>query len=84
MHCLDHIVLCIPLILLKSTIDARNEELAEIVPPMNDELYSTYIVNVLIGIGFAVALVLPPIQYGLAYLYFTKGQPWSRILNFEC
>jgi hypothetical protein len=81
MQCMEHIVLCTPLIMLKNAITVRNEKLEDMFPPLNDELYSTYIVNVLLGAGIALALVLPPIQYGLAQLYFKKGHPWSRILN---
>jgi hypothetical protein len=80
-HCLEHIVLCIPLMGLKWAIYKRNLTLQDMFPPLNDELYSTYIVNVLLGIGIGVALVLPTAQYGLAHLYFTRGHPWSRILN---
>jgi hypothetical protein len=67
--------------ILKSTIGDRNEQLKESFPPLNDELHSTYIVNVLIGSGIAVAVSIPPIQYGLFHLYLTKGHPWSRIHN---
>jgi hypothetical protein len=81
MHFLEHVSLCVPLILLKTSIDDRNKELAESFPPVKDELYSTYIVNILIGIGIGAAFLLPTLQYGLAHLYFTKGHPWSKILN---
>jgi hypothetical protein len=78
---IEHIILCVPLMILKSTIGDRNEQLKESFPPLNDELHSTYIVNVLIGSGIAVAVSIPPIQYGLFHLYLTKGHPWSRIHN---
>jgi hypothetical protein len=81
LHLIEHIVFCIPLIMLKSAITERNEKLHDLFPPLNDELYSTYVVNVLLGVGIVVAFILPPIQFGLAHLYFTKGHPWSRILN---
>jgi hypothetical protein len=80
-HFIEHVALCIPLILFKRRIDKRNEQLDELFPPLKDELYSTYIVNVLIGLGLASSFILPPIQYGLARLYFIKGHPWSRLLN---
>jgi hypothetical protein len=81
MHFIEHIVLSIPLIFFKKTIQERNKQLSDLFPPLNDELYSTFIVNMLLGVGIAVAFVLPPIQYGLARLYFVKGHPWSRLLN---
>jgi hypothetical protein len=81
MHLVEHVLLLIPLMLLKRAIAVRNELLTELFPPLNDELYSTYIVNVLIAVGLSVAFLLPPIQYGLAHLYFYKGHPWSRILK---
>jgi hypothetical protein len=80
-HFIEHIVLCIPLMLFKKIIDKRNEQLSDLFPPLNDELYSTLIVNLLFGIGITVAVVLPPIQYGLAHLYFVHGHSWSRLLN---
>jgi hypothetical protein len=81
MHFVEHMVLCIPLMLFKKAIDDRNEQLSRLFPPLNDELYSTLIVNLLLGIDIAVAVVLPPIQYGLAHLYFVYGHPWSNLLN---
>jgi uncharacterized membrane protein YecN with MAPEG domain len=81
MHFIEHILLCIPLMLFKRAIQKRNQQLSEFFPPVNDELYSTFIVNLLLGVGIAVSFVLPPIQYGLAHLYFVKGHPWSRLLN---
>jgi hypothetical protein len=81
MHFVEHMVLCIPLMLFKKAIDDRNEQLSRLFPPLNDELYSTLIVNLLLGIDIAVAVVLPPIQYSLAHLYFVYGHPWSNLLN---
>jgi inner membrane protein involved in colicin E2 resistance len=78
---MEHIVLCIPLMLLKRSIKERNNQLSDVLPPLNEELYSTFIVNLLLAIGITVTFVLPPIQYGLAHLYFVKGHPWSRLLN---
>jgi hypothetical protein len=80
-HLVEHVLLCIPLMMLKRAIADRNEKLSDLFPPLKDELYSTYIVNVLLAVGIVVAFVLPPLQYGLAHLYFVKGHPWSRILN---
>jgi hypothetical protein len=82
MHFVQHIIFCTPLMMQKMSISARNTELTDnLVMPLKNELYSTYIVDVLLAIGIAVAFVLPPIQYGLAHLYFVKGHPWSRVLN---
>jgi hypothetical protein len=50
MHFLEHVALYIPLILLKIAKDDRNEQLEDMLPAANDKLYSTYIVNGLIGI----------------------------------
>jgi hypothetical protein len=83
MHSFEHSVLCIPLILFQTSISERNEQLVKFFPPLDDEKYSTYMVNVLIGTGLAVAVVLPPIQYGLSRVYFTKGHPWSGLLNYK-
>jgi hypothetical protein len=81
MHFIEHIVMCVPLILFKRSIDERNHKLSDLFPPLNDELYSTFIVNLLLAIGITDVFVFPPIQYGLARLYFVKGHPWSRLLN---
>jgi hypothetical protein len=81
LHFVGHIMLCIPLMMLNCAISKRNAELAELFPPLKDELYSTFTVDVLLSVGVVVALALPPVQYGLAHLYFVKGHPWSRILN---
>jgi hypothetical protein len=82
MHLVQHTIFCIPLMIRKMSILARNTELTEnYVMPLKNELLSTYIVDILFATGIAVAFVLPPIQYGLAYLYFVKGHPWSRVLN---
>jgi hypothetical protein len=81
MNFIEHIVLCIPLTLFKSAIQERNMQLSKLFPPLNDELYSTFIVNLLLGVSITVLCVLPPLQYGLAHLYFVKGHPWSRLLN---
>jgi hypothetical protein len=80
MHFIEHIVLCIPLMRLKKAIDERNYKLTELFPPYNDELYSTFIVNLLLGIGITLAIVFPLLQYGLAHIYFVKGHTWSRLL----
>jgi hypothetical protein len=80
-HFIEHIVLCIPLMLLKLAIDNRNKELLDLFHPLDDELYSTFIVNLLLAIGITLAFVLPLIQYALARLYFVKGHPWSRLMN---
>jgi hypothetical protein len=73
MYCFEHAQFCVPLILFNSSIDARNEQLSELFPPLDDELYSTYIVIVLFGTVILAAFTLPPIQYGLAHKYFMIG-----------
>jgi hypothetical protein len=73
MHFFQHIVLCLPLMLLKGAIDERNEKLDVLFPPVDDEHYSTYVVNVLLAVGISLASILPLLQYSLARLYFTKG-----------
>jgi hypothetical protein len=83
LHFMEHIVICIPMMILKRAIKERNKQLSDLFPPLNDELYATLIVNLLLGIGIAVAVILPSMQYGLAHFYFLKAHPWSRLLNVK-
>jgi hypothetical protein len=79
---LHHFVLCVPLMMLKVAADRRNADLTDMFfHPLNDELYSIDIVNQLLIGGLSVTFVLPLVQCGVLYLYFTHGHLWSRILN---
>jgi hypothetical protein len=81
-HFIEHILFCIPLVMLKVAIDQRNKDLTIAgFYPQKDELYSTRMVNDLLIAGLLVSLLLPFVQCVLIFLYFTKGHPWSRILN---
>jgi hypothetical protein len=66
LHFVEYILLCILLMRLKKKIDKQNIKL------VNDELYSTDIVNVLICFGLAIVFI---IHYRLAHMYFTRGHP---------
>jgi hypothetical protein len=81
MHFVEHIVLCIPLMLMKSAIAKRESQLEDHFHPLGDELYSKYMVNILLTAGMLTSTVLPFFQCTLAYVYFRVGHPWSRILN---
>jgi hypothetical protein len=81
MHFVQHIVLCIPMMLMKATIAEREAQLSGHFTLLNDELHSTHRVNILLTAGLVTSAVLPFAQGALAYLYFTVGHPWSRILN---
>jgi hypothetical protein len=79
---IQHILFCVPLVLLKVAIHQRNKDLTTAgFHPLKDELFSTQMVNDLIIAGFSVSFLLPFAQSVLIFLYFTKGHPWSRILN---
>jgi hypothetical protein len=79
---IQHILLCVPLVLLKVKIDQRNKDLTVAgLYPLKDELFSTQMVNDLLIAGFSVSFLLPFVQCVLIFVYFTKGHPWSRILN---
>jgi uncharacterized membrane protein YciS (DUF1049 family) len=80
---LQHLVLCIPLIVLRLEIDQRNADLVNDFSLLNDELHSTHTANVLLSVGLSVSLALPFLQCGLLYLYFTMGHPWSCILKAQ-
>jgi hypothetical protein len=79
---MQHILLCVPLMLLKVAIDKRNEDLAAGgFYPLKDELYSSQNVNDLLIAGLSVSVISPLVQWSLIYIYFKVGHPWSRILN---
>jgi hypothetical protein len=77
LHCTEHVVLCIPLMLPKNSIAQRNVNLAYLFPTH----LAIYIVYVLTYSGIRLSLALPVLQYNLANIYFRKGHPWSRVLN---
>ena len=78
---LEHVIMLVPLVTLKIALDERNSKLEKDFPPLNDELFSTYITNCLIYGGFASFALVPFISYFLAYLYFVKWHAWSRVLR---
>jgi hypothetical protein len=65
LHFVKHAMLCVPLFLLKGAIDERNDNLKEIFPPLGDEMHSTQMVNVILGIAIGITFVLPALQFTL-------------------
>jgi hypothetical protein len=79
---IQHISFCVPLMLFKVAIDQRNVDLTDAgFYPLKDELLSNQRVNDLLIAGFSLSFLLPVVQCSFILLYFTKGHPWSRILN---
>ena len=78
---IEHLVLLMPIMVLKLAIDKRNDNLAQYFPQTVDEELSTLRVNSLFYGGLAGFTILPIISCGLAYAYFTRKHAWSRILN---
>ena len=78
---LEHVIMLLPLVTLKFALNERNAKLEKDFPPLNDELFSTYITNCLIYGGFAFFALMPFISYFLAYLYFVNWHAWSRVLR---
>ena len=78
---LEHLILMIPLMVLKVSIDERNDLLMKDFPPNADEQLSTEITSKLLTYGILGFTALPFVSFGLAYLYFKHGHAWSRILK---
>ena len=79
----EHVIMLVPMVVLKIALDERNALLEKDFPPIGDELLSTKITNCLICSGFAVFMILPVISYLLSYLYFIKWHAWSRVLRSQ-
>ena len=78
---LEHLILMVPLITLKVSIDERNSLLMRDFPPNADEELSTQITSSLLIYGLLEFASLPFVSFALVYLYFTRGHAWSRILR---
>ena len=78
---LEHLILMIPLITWKCTIDERNSFLLKDFPPTADEQLSTDITSSLVLYSLLGFSALPFISFTLAYIYFKWGHAWSRILR---
>ena len=77
----EHILLMVPLMVLKGAIDKRNTLLSKDFPLTSDELYSTQRVNLILFCGVLGFVLLPIVSLLLAYIYFRKFHLWSRILS---
>ena len=78
---IEHLLLMVPLMVLKGAIDQRNALLSKDFPPTSDELISTGRVDLLLFCGTLAFVVLPFLSLLLAYTYFRKWHLWSGILN---
>ena len=77
----EHMIMLVPLLALRLAIDRRNTHLATNFPVLDDEKYSTNVVNYLILSGLVGFPVLSATSLLLAYIYFVKWHPWSRQLT---
>ena len=77
----EHLLLMVPLVVLKVAIDERNELLSKDFPQNSDEVLSTDRVNLLLHLGLCGFTALPLVSLLLAYIYFRKWHMWSRVLN---
>ena len=78
---LEHLILMIPLMILKISIDERNGLLMKDFPPNADEQISTETTSNLLTCGIFGFAALPFVSFGFAYLYFMHGHAYSRILR---
>ena len=78
---IEHLLLMVPLMVLKGAINRRNALLSIDFPPTSDEVFSTERVDSLLFFGIFGFAVLPLLSLLLAYIYFRKLHLWSRILN---
>ena len=77
-------VALVPMLLLKAAVDNRGSILNESVfKPLPDEDLSTYMVNLLLILGFSVPILSSMLQTALAYAYFKYGHPWAKVLEFQ-
>ncbi len=77
----ENFALLIPVFMLRAAVAERNSVLAQDFPPTEDEDRSTDILNRIVSIGFVGYLILPAVMLSIAYLYMTRGHPWSRLLR---
>ena len=89
LHLLEHIILLVPLMALKTAIEGRNRNLEDnFFPPTADEKYSTQVVDSVLFWSISGFPLVTISSIFLLYMYFTKAHPWSRILikkvNFPC
>ena len=80
---IEHLVLSIPLLLLKMDLNQRNTYLAKDFPPNEDEQLSTDITTSLVYYSSAGFVALPIVSFLLAHVYFIKWHAWSRILKTQ-
>ena len=76
----EHLMLSVPLMVLKYVLEERNQKMTEdFFPPIADELRSMEIIDGLLFGGLvAFLVVIPVIQVFLALLYLKMGHAWSR------
>ena len=77
---IEHMIMLVPLAVLKWEIDQRNARMAGDFPLVAEEQTSTFMVNALFFSGLVCFLMLPIVSLALAYLYFIQKHPWSRVL----
>ena len=78
---LEHMVLFVPMVLLKIAIVQRNQLLERDFPLTEDELHSTQVVDSHFFSACVLFFVSPFLCYFLSYIYWRKKHAWSRILD---
>ncbi len=80
---LEHLLLCLPLLLLKFSLAKRSQSMLSVpLPLLPEEEASVALVDgLLLGSVLLFALILPLFQLALALIYFRFGHAWSRVLN---
>jgi hypothetical protein len=79
---LEHILLSVPIMMLKFLVDARNEALREAhFFLLEEERASTRMVDGLLSSSLVLLVVYPIMMNLLSGLYFKYGHPWSVMLT---
>lgn len=56
----------------------------ELFSQLDEEIFSTHLVNILVICGsICFGVVIPILQCGLIKVYKTQGQPWQRVANIN-
>ena len=81
LNVIEHFLLLMPLMALKTAIDQRNRVLEVHFPPTEDEQYSTRVVDLILFSAIGGYPLVTLCSMYLAQSYFVRGHAWSRILN---
>jgi hypothetical protein len=78
---IEHILMCIPVVILSINISKRNHYLEEFFSILPEEQNSTTLAYTLASMGPVVFTVMPFIQYWLFRMFHTFGHPWRSLLK---